>query len=285
MKMTWVTLISALVQGVTEFFPISSSGHLSILKHIFNIKSNNDFFLVTALHVGALGAIIATYKRVIVLTFSVAAGLVFRTRKTNPHREKSQFSYYERLLILLTISSSPLIFTAILQNYYKQVIMLNNMLILGVGFLATSMVMWFANRKKSGHKCAVDMKFRDAFLIGLAQALIAPLPGISRSGITIAIGLLLGLSSKFCIMYSFLAEIPVIIGAAACSFKSNFATIDLENIFWTTVGIIISAILGYFCLNKLEQIVIKKKFYLFAYYTMVISVFVLGFGIYEYFAF
>ncbi|GHV29939.1 hypothetical protein FACS189481_3490 [Clostridia bacterium] len=159
---------------------------------------------------------------------------------------------------------------------------LDNMILLGIFFLITTVIVLASYKKIHGSKSAMEMRYADALLIGLAQALITPLPGISRSGITIAVGLVLGLSIKYCIMYSFLLSIPTLGAAELVNISESSGQMNYGNGWLISIAVLISVLVGCICVNTLENVIKKNKFHLFAYYTMLVGMFAILVGILEY---
>ncbi|GHU84938.1 undecaprenyl-diphosphatase [Clostridia bacterium] len=276
MKSAFVIFIYAIVQGLTEFLPVSSSGHMLLIQHFQKGAAKDNVFLYVTLHMGTLVTILLTYWKVILkLTgemFNLVLDLVNR-RYTN--------SYYRRLLTLLATSTAPLIITFVLRKQYRRVMDLDNTILLGIFFLLTATIVLISCKKIHGSKSAMEMRYADALLIGLVQALIAPLPGISRSGITIAVGLILGLSIKYCIMYSFLLSIPAICAAELVSVSESSGQMDYGNGWLIPIAVLISVLVGCICVNTLEKVIKKGKFHLFAYYTVFVGTFAIVVGMLE----
>ena len=270
-------LINAIIQGLTEFFPVSSSGHLMILQHFFKNTFYNNMALDVILNIGTLLAVVFFYRKVVFRLFIAALDL---PRSIITKKEPKDI-YYKRLLLLLAVSSVPLIIPFFLRKHYTDIIKTGNMLNLGVSFILTSIVLFMSRKRVGGGKSAIDMTYADALLIGLLQAVVAPVPGISRSGLTIAVGLLLGLSLKYCVMYSFLIGIPASVGAGILGFVDVFLQFNSLDWWIFLLGIIVSAIIGYLCINILERVILKNKFYMFSYYTFALALLTIGIGIYE----
>ena len=270
-------LINAIVQGLTEFFPVSSSGHLMILQHFFKNAFYDNITLDVMLNIGTMFAIVFFYRKV-VFRLIIAAFDVPRSIFT---KKEPKDIYYKRFLLLLVVSSAPLIISVFLRKHYTNIIKTGNMLNLGVSFILTSVLLFMSRKRVSGGKSAMDMTYADALLIGLLQAVVAPIPGISRSGLTIAVGLLLGLSLKYCVMYSFLIGIPASVGAGILGFADVFLQFNSSDWWIFLLGIIVSAIIGYLCIKILERIILKNKFYMFSYYTFTLALLTIGIGIYE----
>ncbi|MDR1354250.1 MAG: undecaprenyl-diphosphate phosphatase [Oscillospiraceae bacterium] len=278
MKTVVVIIVSAIVQGLTEFFPISSSGHLLLAQHFFGYKRESSLVLNAALHLGTLVAIILGYRKVIWKLILEACGLVSKcvTRKKEVGDE-----YYKRLLLLLTVSTAPLVLTFFFRGFYERVMGLDNMLLLGIFFMFTALFMEVSGRRTRGFKNAMGMKYSEAFLMGILQALLAPLPGISRSGLTIAVGLFLGLAIKYCVMYAFLLGIPTILGAGVVILCESWGNFAYGEIGLMCAGALLAACIGYACINVLTEIIRRRKFYIFSFYTLGVGIFTVSAWLFE----
>lgn len=240
-------VILAIVQGVTEFLPISSSGHLVILQKFFGFF-NPPVTLDILLHFGTIIAILFFWRKKIY-------NLVKNWKKNL------------RLFFLVILGSVPAGIVGFLVRDDLKVIF-NSFFIAAVGYLVSGLLLFstiFIKTKKQ--KGILQIRMIDSFLVGLFQAL-AILPGISRSGATIVSGLWLGFSSQTAFYFSFLLAIPVIFGATlveASEFLSN------GSLGYGIFAMTISAIIGYFSLKYVENILKRKKIFLFGWYCLLLS--------------
>ena len=272
-------VVQGIIQGLTEFLPISSSGHLALYQHFTNKDIDNGLLFSVILHLGTLLAIFVVYRRTIAdlfFEFFKAIGDIFggrfRQNLSNPSR---------RLLIMLFIACLPLFIIYIFKDFYENLAGHPNLIFQGFCFLLTAMLLFLADKCVKGKKNESDMEYKDSVWIGAVQAILAPLPGVSRSGSTISTGLLSGLSKDFAVKFSFILGIPTILGG--CVFEisgaiSELRTADLTPII---VGFVVSAIVGYFSMKLVEWIVKSDKFKVFTIYTAVLGLLVILFGIYE----
>jgi len=241
-------LILAIIQGITEFLPISSSGHLVIFQNFFGLSKPLISFDVL-LHLGTLSAIIFFFMRSLV-------DLVSNWQKKR------------RLFFLILIGSLPagfigLFFKEQLENAFS------SLLLVGIDYLITAVFLFSSRFIRSKRSVSLEqIKISDAFFIGLFQAL-AILPGISRSGSTIVAGLWRKLSGETAFYFSFLLAIPAIIGS------SFFELADLRkdgiNLSYGFLGFIVSGFVGYLSLKFLSSVVKKGKFNLFSWYCLVVG--------------
>lgn len=245
---TWQAVILGLIQGLTEFLPVSSSGHLVLAQNIFGITEGALTFDILV-HFGTIFAVFIVFWRDIVSLLK------------NP---------FQKLSWLIIIGSIP---TAIIGFKFKDYFeaFYESPLIVGIALLVTGLLLWLAESVKSGLKNFDKMSWFNAFVIGIAQGL-AITPGISRSGSTIASGLLLGLSKETAARFSFLMSIPVILGANLLEVKDLLEVgIQETNIFALILGPLTAAISGFFAIKFLLKILEGGSLKVFSYYVWVIG--------------
>ena len=200
--------IQGIIQGLTEFLPVSSSGHLSLYQYFTNQSGEAGAAFSLLLHLGTLIAVLVAFREVIFrLTaefFHFCKELVTgRADLKHPNEER-------RTILLLLFSLLPLWGTFLFKDLLHKTASDNDILIEGICFLITGALLLSADRAPKGHRRAKQMTYRSALAIGAVQA-VAPLPGISRSGSTLSIALMLGLDVKFAVNFSFLMGIPAIL--------------------------------------------------------------------------
>src|SRR5262245_41557513 len=214
--MEWLeSLVLGAVQGLTEFLPVSSDGHLTITQMAFawltgrsRTGAENLFFDVM-LHLGTLAAIAVHYRAVI---RTGARGLLGSTEVPPAYRRSDVI----RLGILAGVATLPLIPYAYFKRYLAMTF--ESMTVVGIGFLVTATILLLTLRLRGGEKGPHATTWLDALLIGIAQA-FAPLPGVSRSGLTVAAALGLGLSRAWAVGFSLLIAFPAILGATVMALK------------------------------------------------------------------
>ncbi|MDO4765744.1 MAG: undecaprenyl-diphosphate phosphatase [Eubacteriales bacterium] len=266
-------IIMGLIQGLTEFLPISSSGHLAIFGNIMDLQGGGILFEVL-LHVGTLVAVfIAFYKDLLELImegFSLlgrcAKAMVGKIKwKDVLDNEKKYFVLY------ILISIIP---TVILGLFLKKLIeyAYTGTLIPGIGLLLTGALLLYTMKLKTGKKEEKDMTALDAVLVGLAQG-IATLPGISRSGSTIVAARMRGLTPELAVKFSFIMSIPAILGAAILEMKDGVTeSLGSGLLMYYGIGAAVAAVSGFFCIRWLLDIIKKGKIYYFAYYCFAMGV-------------
>ncbi len=241
-------IILGIVQGITEWFPISSSGHLVILEQIFKIKDNVMFDVF--LHLGSLLVILLVFYKDIIKILKAFFKFDFKSRD-------GKFALY---IILGSIA------TGLIGYFFKDLFMsfFNNLKVISIALLVTGGLLFLTQIKKRSRK----LDFFGSILVGCAQG-FALIPGISRSGATISTGLLSGVNRKEIAKFSFLLFIPAIIGALLFT-DFNAAQLS-SNWLLILIGSLCSVIVGYFSLKLLLKIIYNRKFHYFAYYCFVVG--------------
>lgn len=249
-------ILMGIIQGATEFLPVSSSGHLAIFKNIFGVKTDTGILFDILLHFGTLVAIFIVYwadiKKLVIEGLKIVGdccvNLVnFIKNKTSkegqiyPYR-KIVCTAYRKFVMLILVST--LTTTVIAVPFDKAIGHAGDTLLIpGICLCITSVILYFADRLPAGKKSAAKATYRNAIFVGLAQA-VATLPGISRSGSTITAGLACGYTRKFTVKYSFIMSIPAVLGAVILEipdlFKSSISGTDVVNYI---VGMVVAGVL------------------------------------------
>jgi undecaprenyl-diphosphatase len=246
-------IILGFIQGVTEWLPISSTGHLRIAEQFLGLTV--PLLFDVTLHVGTLIIILLFFRKDIKI---ILAALV-----------KGDFkSENGKLIPLIIVGTIP---TALIGAFFSNVIEANfsNFLPIAGAFLTCGVVLYFS---KIGQERKENITYMAALAIGTAQG-IALIPGISRSGLTIAIALLLGIKREKAFTFSFLLSVPAVIGALGLTLYEQHETLTLVGVGLTEilVGIAVSLVVSYFALKLLWKALAGKKFYIFAFYCWLIS--------------
>ncbi|CAH0347309.1 undecaprenyl-diphosphate phosphatase [Bacillus sp. CECT 9360] len=236
--------ILGLIQGLTEFLPISSTGHLYLGRHLFGLDEAG-IFLDTMLHIGTLLALIVVYKEEL---FSLL---------------KNPFS---KLTLLLISGTIPAVFAGVLLGDWFDELSRTGVTI-GWEFLVTGFILWFADSIQTGRKTIQDISVKDAFIIGSFQA-AAIMPALSRSGLTIAAGLFCKLDRATAAYFSFLLSIPAISGGIVFQMKpvltGNAEYISFPSLLVATLS---AAIFGYIAVVWMINFLKKKSLKIFSYYV------------------
>ena len=276
-------IILGVIQGLTEFLPVSSSGHLAIMKNILRVDLETGALYDVLLHVATLVAICIVMRKDIaklILEFISIVRDVFTnflifidriTHKDDQYYIKIMSSAYRRFVVLIIVSSIPTAIIGFLLNDIIETVE-NELLVPGICLIATAVIILISDFLADGTKKPKDATVYDAFAIGTAQG-IATLPGLSRSGTTITACILCGFDRKFAVKYSFIMSMPAIFGALILKLsKISSETVTGGDIAVYIVGMVIAAVVGYFALIFTTKLVQKKSFKYFAFYCFGIGV-------------
>ena len=263
--MSWFeALVLGIVQGLTEYLPVSSSGHLAIGSALFGIEGEENLAFTIVVHVATVFSTLVILWKEIEWIFR---GLF-----------KFQMNSETRYVINILISMIPIGIVGVFFKDTVEAIFGSGLLIVGCMLLVTAALLSFSYYAKPRQKENLSMK--DAFIIGLAQA-CAVLPGLSRSGTTITACLLSGFNRNFAVKYSFLMSIPAILGALVLELKDCTAVaLSGAEIAYYVVGMIVAAVVGYVCIKTMLIVVRRKKFTGFAIYCLIVGVISIGGYIY-----
>lgn len=257
-------LLLGIIQGVAEFLPISSSGHLSIAQNLLGLRTEgaDDVFFDVLLHLGTLGAVFAAYWpdiREMVLEFfrmirDAASG-------TTPQKIPSS----RRMILLIVVGTLPLFLILPIKDMVES--LYSNTFFVGGALLVTALLLYFCDRVGKGKKNVRTATMADVLLVGVGQA-IATCPGISRSGMTICMGCFRGFERKFAVRFAFLLSIPAVLGANILQIKDvvEAGGIDVKLLPAYILGVAAAAISGYLSIRLVRMVADKGKFGAFAYY-------------------
>lgn len=262
-----------LVQGIAEFLPISSSGHLSVLQNFFHLQSaeQGHLFFDVLLHLGTVIAILFVYWKDVVNIVSDSVAFV-RTAKNISPEERTEHPG-GRFLLMLIIGTLPLLL--ILPFHKKLEQLYYNTGFIGAAFLLTGCILYISDRIRPGRKNERTMTALDAIIVGFCQA-IATIPGISRSGCTITGGITTGMNRSFAMKYSLLMSVPAVLGANLLSLIDALQEgVDWKNMPAYLIGTAVAMVVGYFAILLLQRMLNKGKFGKFAYYLWIVGAVVL----------
>jgi len=251
------TLVLAVVQGITEWLPISSSGHLVIVQEWMGLEELPLLFPVM-LHVGTLFVVLLTFWRDIAEIFKALVRLDFKSEEG-------------KLALYIAVGSVPtaaigFLFHDILESFFY------SLLAVGVALLITGSFLYVSERRKNGR----ELGFLDSLMIGIAQG-VAIIPGISRSGVTITTGLLRRVEKEKVFRYSFLLSIPAIIGAVVIeSTNLTVSNVDAANLL---LGAVTSMIVGYASLKLLLKMILRERLHFFAYYCWIVGMILIVYSV------
>lgn len=276
-------LLLGLVQGLTEFLPVSSSGHLALLENLFQISSRTGLIFEVLLHIGTLAAVFFAFRQDLIRLGLEGCKTVYdlwENFKTYFHNKNHQdakryrkiiSNNYRKLFLLLLVTTIPAAAEGILLEK-AAVQAKGNFLAPAIGFFLTAVFLLVLDFFPAGNKIPKDVGYGSAFIIGVFEG-IAVLPGISRLGITIAVCLLLGFNRKFAVKYAFLTAIPLTIGAAILEcMNASVKNLTLELAVSYSAAAILAAVVGFFCIKAMLSLIRKKRFCYFSAYCVILGI-------------
>ena len=265
----FMSILMGIIQGVAEFLPISSSGHLALFQTFFGMENMEEkyMFFTVLLHFGTLISVCMVYWRDIVdmireffLGIAALAGRKDTGVAPPPAR---------RMVMLIIIATVPLFVMVFLQDAVNQ--LFSNSIMVSCALLATGFILFFSDRMARGHKTAKNATVADALIVGCGQAL-AVIPGLSRSGTTISVGMMRGFDRACAVRFSFLMSLPAVLGANVLEIKDALASnFPIEELPMYLVGVAVSAVVGYFAIRLVKSLSDKGKFGKFAYYCWAVG--------------
>ena len=251
------------IQGVAEFLPISSSGHLAIFQNLFHMNGVGevDLFFDVLLHFGTLFSVLLVYWkdiRGIVLEFFT----MIRLRRRQEGEKDDPIS--RRMIWFIMIGTLPLVIAMLFKDSVEA--LYSNMFFIAFALMVTGLILHLSDHFGGGAKQAKNATILDALLIGVGQ-MLAIVPGLSRSGTTISAGMARGFERSFAVKFSFLLSIPAILGASLLELLEVFSTgIDVSMLPYYLTGMVTAAVCGYLSIRLLERITRSNRFGAFAYY-------------------
>ena len=286
--------LQGVVQGLTEFLPVSSSGHLNIFQHFTGMSGENNLFFNVMLHLGTLVAVCVFYYKLIFRLIKAFGSLVKKlfTGKLS----FKNLTYDENLLFMLVIGLIPLFLLFVPIGNDMKVKDLADILtgdksyfiVTGISLLMTSVLLFVGGRlnkrnEKTENKLKSGYKVADALTVGVVQCVAAILPGLSRSGSTLAAGQMRGIRKQDALDFTFVLAIPSILAAAALELLDAIKspegiTVDFGPVI---VGMIVAAVVGYFSIALFKWLLKTDRTYIFVIYTALAGLAVIGVSIYE----
>lgn len=271
-------ILQAIIQGLTEFLPVSSSGHLSLYQHFTGNSGEGALMFSALLHLGTLAAVIAVFWRQIVALvlefFSMIKDIFtgkFTFKNVRPER---------RLIFMFIISTAVLIPFYIFKGFFESFAEDASILAEGVCFLYTAAILFMADMSPRGNRRMTDLRTPDAVRIGFFQA-VALLPGVSRSGSTISAGLFSGLRRDEAVSYSFILGIPAILGGGIVELKEGIEAGGGAGVLQCIIGVVIAAIVGFLAIKLVQWLIKSDKFKIFYIYTAALGLVVIVISIIE----
>ncbi len=296
-------VILGIVQGLTEFLPVSSSGHLNIAQHLMGME-NENLFLDVMLHVGTLAAVLIFYRKLIWRLIK-AFFLLIKDIFTGKFKW-SKMDGDRNLIVMLIIGLVPLflLFLPIPEiapgvEKVKDLAELfagkQYFIVVGISLLVTSLLLFVGircSKRATGSRFKNDNEYQgggrtrygvlDALTVGVTQFFAALFPGLSRSGSTLAAGQMRGINKQAALDYTFILAIPSIIAAAVLEVKDvDTSTINSEMIIAVVCGVVAAAIVGYLAIVLFKWLLKTDKMIIFVIYTLIVGLAVIGISIYE----
>ena len=272
-------IIQGIIQGLTEFLPVSSSGHLSLYQHFTGNSGEAAGVYSIMLHFGTLLAVLFAFWNeifdMIKEFFSMAKEIV--TGKF----DKENMTGARRMIFLLIISLVPLCFFYFISDFYNSLAADNDIVVEGLCFLLTAALLIISGRcVKNGGTTAENMSWKQAVGMGIMQG-VAPLPGLSRSGSTISTGLILGVSRDQAVAFSFIMGVPAVLAANILEVPEAIASGMDINWLSAIIGMAASLIVGIAAIKTVKLLVKNDKFTKFAWYLIPLGVIITAIGIFE----
>ena len=280
----WQAIFLGVAQGLTEFLPISSSGHLSVLQHFFRIRENALLFDVV-LHLGTLAAVLIAYRKTLAELLGEAVQLMVDVVKGRAKHTKMNET--RLLLFMLMLACVPMLLLLVPVGQGRRLLDIgaavaqdNDILLEGFCFLFTAFLLLFGARAKTA-ETEKELSVRSALAVGAAQLAAALFPGVSRSGSTVSAALFCGVGRKKAVAFSFLLGIPAVLAASALELAdcaAQGAAID-----WLPLGCggVTAAVVGVFSIRLIERLVQNDRFHRFGYYCLALGVAVISVALYE----
>ena len=261
-------ILLGLVQGITEFLPVSSSGHLSILNNLFGLNAAEDGQLLfdVLLHLGTLISILVVYWQDVKAMAQETLGLMNLGPQAGQQRGRRPGA---RLFFMIVIATLPLLLILPIKDLLEGLYDKN--IFIGVALILTGCMLYVSDRMIPGGKTVGGMTLLDALIIGLCQC-VAVIPGLSRAGTTITAGVATGLRRDFAVKFSFLLSIPAVIGANILSLVDAIR----EGVNWGEfpaylIGMAVAMVSGIVAIELLRYVARRGKFGGFAYYCWVLG--------------
>ncbi len=273
-------IIQGIIQGLTEFLPVSSSGHLSVIQHITGYSGETALVTSIVLHMGTLVAVFIAFWKTIwgmIKEFFLTIGDIFTGKFSWKNMNDNR-----RMMFMVIIATLLLVPVYFFKDFFTARQGDGDIAFEGIAFLFTALLLFLSDRCH-GTKTGEKMKLVDGVTVGLFQC-VALFPGVSRSGSTTAAGLFCGLEKNTAVTFAFILGIPAILGGSVLELKDAFET-NLE-IDWIAmaIGFVVSAVVGFLAIKLVGWLLKKDRFKIFGVYTLVIGLPCLVGGLWEHFS-
>lgn len=262
-------IIIGIVQGLTEFLPVSSSAHLIFVQNALGVQSSLAFDVF--LHLGSLIAVLWFFRADIIRmiqAFLLSIGDIIQHR----FRQGLYSDPYKRLVWYVIVATIPVGLVGVLFESQVDSLFAGALYVPAFFLFVTGTILYLSQRMNSGEVDLENLSLKESIFMGLGQA-CAILPGLSRSGTTIAAGLVIGLDKEFAAKFSFILSIPAILGAFVVQLKDIGAVADF-NILAVLFGFLAALISGYLAIKWLIELIQKRSLDVFAYYCWIVGIIV-----------
>ena len=271
-------LLAGIIQGLTEFLPVSSSGHLVIYQSLFGSGDNSSNLAFNVfLHLATLLAVIIVFRRdlwTLIKEFWAALVDLFRGKPNfkSPAR---------RFLLMVVVATVPAVLVGAAIKILKWEAILENIFVVAVMLLVTATLMFLVDKLNQGKYTEAKAPLKSAWLVGGLQA-VAILPGLSRSGTTIFAGLLGGFKKELAVRFAFILSIPTILGAALIELlevaETGHLGVEPVNL---VIGFLAAMICGILSIRLIKVLIKNNKFWIFGIYCLLVAglAFLIGFGV------
>ena len=271
------SIVLGLVQGLAEFLPISSSGHLALLQQWFGIEEDKVLLFAVLLHVGTLISVLIVYWKD-VWELIVELGLTIKDIFTGKGLRLNERPV-RKLGVMIIVATIPTGLIGVLFNDFFNGLY-NSVIPIGVGLIITGFLLVIAERMGDSNRGIKQMNYRNALFVGVVQG-IAICPGISRSGSTLFGSLICNLDRKFAVKFVFLISIPSILGSAVMEAPAAIeAVMSMSELGPILAGMAVAAVSGLIAIKTMIKIVSNKKLSYFSYYVWALGLFVVLYGIF-----
>ena len=263
-------IVYGIIQGIAEFLPISSSGHLALAQNFFGTQAENGFAFNIALHLATLLSVCVVFRKDVLMLF---LGFFSLMKKLFTGKIKQGLDSGEKLFLMLCIATLPLVPVKLLglDEIVEEISTVSWMI--GILLIINGVMLFVSDRLRSTDLSAENGGYLRPLGVGVVQALLGIMPGISRSGSTITGGRIFGLSREEAVRFSFLMSIPAILGACVTELPDLFAEGMSEGMLLPViVGAVTAAAVGFFAIKLLQYISKNKGFAVFSVYCVIIGV-------------
>ena len=270
-------IIQGIIQGLTEFLPVSSSGHLSVAQHFMNV-GEESLLISIVLHLGTLLAVFIAFRKTIL-------GIIKEFFLSIRDIVKGEFSWKNmnderRMMVMIIIATLILVPVYLFKDFFTSVEGDGDIIFEGCAFIFTAILLILSDACVKGYKTGKDISVKDAVTVGLFQC-VALFPGVSRSGSTTTAGLFCGLTRETAVTFSFILGIPAILGGSLLEIKEVVETGAEIDIVPLAVGFAVAAVVGFLSIKLVKLVIKNDKFKIFGIYTLILGILCIGTGIYE----